>query len=271
MSKKQKVANNVVSFGAADAVEPLEGWEVKSRYGFMRCGADPGDRLVSVYDVIDWLMKTRELPLGVAVDGVCCALEKNGDSGVYFLSNEDYATAVGLGSGFAKFRSKEDTTASRLKAALLMKAHDLRRLVNAPGEDVEFNASEQTPYEFVKQTQGGGLALAVSIQKAFELWGWGRKASACDEAMQVVTQSGWSEIVAIKRANKNAPLSVEQKQVLAKEFEGRSGQGVAKSMANELGISVTAFNELKKCKSGKRMKNKQRNGIDTVLLARKTS
>ncbi len=113
--------------------------------------------------------------------------------------------------------------------------------------------------------------LVVPIALAHELWGWGREVAPNVVALSETERSAWSEIVDIKKANKNAPLTLGQKKALAKEFESRNGSGVAKAMANELGISVAAFNELKKCKAGKRAAKHEGSGITTVVSGRKTS
>jgi hypothetical protein len=55
-------------------IEPPEGWKLHSEHGFMRCGPEPGDKLVRIADIVLWLMETKELPCGRAVDAVCTAL-----------------------------------------------------------------------------------------------------------------------------------------------------------------------------------------------------
>lgn len=120
--------------------------------------------------------------------------------------------------------------------------------------------------------------LAVPIDIAHELWGWGRAVTVEAEiqaapAKEAPKLSGWTEVVVIKKANKDAPLTLAQKRALAAEFERREANGatgIAKAMAAELGgISVTAFNELKKAKPGKR--ETKNNGITTVVSGRKVS
>ena len=43
-------------------IEPEEGWELQSPWGYMRFGDGPHGRLVRLADVVLWLMKAREWP-----------------------------------------------------------------------------------------------------------------------------------------------------------------------------------------------------------------
>lgn len=108
--------------------------------------------------------------------------------------------------------------------------------------------------------------IAVRHDLAHKLWGWG-----CVKANQIeVTpasekpSASWNEVVCIKKADKGAALSQDQKRAIAVEFDRRSklpgANGVAKAMACELGISVTAFNGLKKGanEAGKREEKNKR-------------
>ncbi|WP_310627729.1 hypothetical protein [Limnohabitans sp.] len=273
MSKQTKGTGNVRLFPVAKETKIEPPPEHESRFKArgsrlqMRSGVSEKEKLVSLYDVVAWLVTDCEIPLKPAIRQVVTKVKAIDVRDIFCLRENDYAKPYNPDSPWHIFLDAGGVPARPSVQFLEMYASELSRLVNAPGEKPEFDESKETPFEYFGRTDS--VMFALTWHKANEVFGWGRKASASDGAMQGVTQGGWSEIVAIKRDNKNAPLSLEQKQALAKEFEGRSGQGVAKAMAAELGISVTAFNELKKCNPGKRMKNKQRNGIDTVVLGHK--
>jgi hypothetical protein len=77
-------------------IEPPSTWKLHSDIGYMRCGAGPDDKLVSVADVVQWLMETKELPCGRAVDMVCGALSKGAANGaqLFLVDKGDDAKPV---------------------------------------------------------------------------------------------------------------------------------------------------------------------------------
>lgn len=134
--------------------------------------------------------------------------------------------------------------------------------------------------------------LAVPVAVAHKLWGWGRPVK--DEAKSTEqpapelgekTSSLWDQVVAIKKANKNAVLTRQQKNAVAAEWDRRGGnktgsdkpKGLAKTMALELGITVTAFNEIRGGKltkgeeKAKREASAKNNGRTVVVMGKKVS
>jgi hypothetical protein len=187
----QKMAepSNVVSMNRAVTVEPLEGWKLHTKHGYMRRGPDAGDRLVRLHDVAAWLMSERELPLVLAVDAVCSALDANGLDGVYYLRSDVYATWAGEPSKWDSFAPQNDRPSTRLRAVWLMPRYELEKLMNVPGQPATYQAEERTPFEFAGSYGDGVGEYAVTLDKAHELWGWGRAVAWKEVAEAVPTQA----------------------------------------------------------------------------------
>lgn len=187
---RQKMAepSNVVSMNRAATVEPLEGWKLHTKHGYMRRGPNAGDRLVRLHDVAAWLMSERELPLVLAVDAVCSALDANGLEGVYMLCDSEYARWIGEPSPLDRYFN-DDTPSKQIRSVWLMRSFELERLVNAPGQEPAYVAEEKTPFEFFGTHGGGAGDFAVTLDKAHELWGWGRAVALQDVAEAVPTQA----------------------------------------------------------------------------------
>ena len=181
--------DNVVNIKRAVTIEPLEGWKLHTKQGYMRRGPEAGDRLVRLYDVAAWLMSERELPLVLAVDAVCSALAANGLDGVYMLCDSEYAHWIGEPSPFNKYQTGHDAPAPSIRSVCLMRPFELERRVNVPGCERVYVAEEKTPFEFFGSCGGGAVDFAVTLDKAHELWGWGRAVALQDVAEAAPTQA----------------------------------------------------------------------------------
>ncbi len=212
---RQKMAepSNVVSMNRAVTVEPLEGWKLHTKHGYMRRGPDAGDRLVRLHDVAAWLMSERELPLVLAVDAVCSALDANGLEGVYMLCDNEYAHWIGEPSPFDKYFN-DDTLSKRIRSVWLMRPFELERLVNAPGHEPAYVAEEKTPFEFFGTHGGGAGDFAVTLDKAHELWGWGRAVALQDvaeaapksDATEWTPERLWDALSKLEGDGRGAPM-----------------------------------------------------------------
>ncbi len=56
---------------APHEVVPVEGWKLKGEHGHMAFDATKAGRLVSLAELVTWLMETSDLPCSMAVDAVC--------------------------------------------------------------------------------------------------------------------------------------------------------------------------------------------------------
>lgn len=194
MSKQGKGTGKVSHLRSVQSVriEPPEGWRVQARSGYMRRGDGDGDRLVRLYDVVSWLMKECELPLKKAVDKVCNAVKNMDADAIYVAADpDDYAHASNVPSPFNKFKAKDDTPASNMRAEWLVSARDLAWLVNVPGYPVVFDETKETPFEY--QGRHDIRGYAVTHKLAHELWGWGRVVNQQDQATGQPAPAGESE------------------------------------------------------------------------------
>ena len=177
-------------------IEPPEGsgWTVHGPHGSHRFKEGPGGRVVRLADVVRWLMNVRELPLAVAVDRVCAALEGDAPPLVYRINSNGWAVPGDSASKWFKFlsckpgepdiasmapRSAHAWLAARsIRAAFLIAPHDLARCVNGngPGE-IEYDSKVESPIEFSERRGGCGVIEAVDFATAHALWGWGTVAA----------------------------------------------------------------------------------------------
>ena len=93
--------------------------------------------------------------------------------------------------------------------------------------------------------------VAVPLQTAYELWGWGSVAEVVQlRVVQCETgePTDWPQLVAFRHANVGTEWKPNQKNIAATEANRRKespgATGVAKAMAEELSITVSRFNDL---------------------------
>ena len=235
-------------------IEPEKGWELHSKTGFMRCGPELSDRLVSLHDVTIWLMCRNELPLVAAVERICSAFQDHGVTGVHFSTVDAYATPIDEPSEWDKIIGLPDgeDLAKTLRAVWLMPAHQLERLVNTPGFKPSYNAAKESPFDYSNRL-GSGNCYAITFARAHALWGWGSTAEvkklAVASAAEVEPQT-WTELVVFRSRHRNTRFLSSAKRLLVDEFKRRNADPgatcVAAAMAKELGISVSRFNEIKR-------------------------
>jgi hypothetical protein len=84
----------------ASTIEPPEGFELQSEPFFMRYGPGPSGRLVSLRGVLQWLMKTQELPEEQALAVLADGLKPFIFDALYQLHEKVYAKPVPLDHAF---------------------------------------------------------------------------------------------------------------------------------------------------------------------------
>jgi hypothetical protein len=159
-------------------------------------------------------MSERELPLVLAVDAVCSALDANGLDGVYCLLSDTYATWAGEPSKWDSFAPKNDSPSIRLRAVWLMPPYELEKLMNVPGQPATYLAEERTPFEFAGSYGDGVGEYAVTLDKANELWGWGRAVALQDvaeaapksDATEWTPERLWEALLKLEGDGKHAPM-----------------------------------------------------------------
>lgn len=238
--------------GWRDELE-LDHGRSKARYSQK---ADANTPLVRIVDVLADFAARLGLPTGEAMDDFLAAVNVPLLQEVYALRENHFAELVGAG-----FMYGLDTQAvAEAQSIRMYGVKDASRGLY-PWAASPLEAFKRHIQEHGLQRSDRSL-YAVSHATANRLWGWGEVVAAQAEtraapAKKTLKPSGWDQVVSIKKANKDSGLTQEQKKVVAAEFARRKdggGTGIAKAMASELGISVTAFNILKQAKPGKREK-----------------
>lgn len=224
---------------------PPKGWEVQSKYGLLRCDATPDGRLVSLADLVQWLMKEKELPIAAAVERVCEALGTNGAGDwLYLLDESGYAKQLLPSHSFAYSPAQSfwetPTSPEHDDCGIDGVTKHMRRYwakSPAPGSD----------------DVGGQQALepvAIRINKAHELWGYGRPV---EDAQGVESTDGGEKDTevpatyvlpqALRDRVKGSRWTDAEKKAL-KDAINKAGPGGAAAAARELGLSQARISEL---------------------------
>ncbi|MEN9995682.1 MAG: hypothetical protein RL462_458 [Pseudomonadota bacterium] len=289
MSKQDNGTGKVIPIKndavAGFKVEPPETWTLKLAINHGRSQAtyfqkaDANTPLVRIVDVLADFAARLGLPTGEAMGGFLAAVNEPLLSEVFWLKENQFAELVGAAHMYGQLTEAQAQKKTREAADDLDER--VSRLFGVTPSVFDWTA---TPLDAIKQhiqdygpERSDQSLYAVNHATANRLWGWGSVVAAQTEtqaapAKKTLKLSGWDQVVSIKKANKDAGLTQEQKKAMAAEFARRKdggATGIAKAMAAELGISVPAFNKLKQAKPGKR--EAKSNGITTVVGGRKVS
>lgn len=240
-------------------VEPPEGsgWQPNSAYGSQLFKEGPDGRLVRFADVVRWLRDERSLPLAVAVERVCAELEGSNPPVVYRLDRTQWAAPENQVSAWFRFATSGDEpdlmampphaahawlAARDMRASWLMEPHVLERLVNPPGDSVDYSATRESPFEFSERMDrtGGPKTLAVPFAIAHALWGWG---TVVEEAqVSPFPLAAWSALVAYRKANTGSDWGLGNQIAVARTelgrllHDGASKSNALTAMAKEVGL-----------------------------------
>lgn len=269
-------------------VRPLEGWTVQTAYGTLKTHA--GVELVRLEEVHTWMCGEGK-PAGYAVyeifspfymaclsaveDRETSALDLPGKlhvlnalaypSGLMFGAAQNKQEAVNVfATGFPELghvRFSEGSMGSLIYSIaegakrVWHGAADLSTDHLAAWKDRRERESAST-YE-IKWPKDDDLRkllgrVAVPIETAYELWGWGSVVEVIP--LRDVSKGGsaeptnWKDLVAFRKQHPTSEWTTKQKEIVATEATRRKAapgaKGVAVSMAGELGITVSRFNEL---------------------------
>ena len=152
---------------AQGTIRPPDGWVLNSQHGILRFDASASGRLVRLADLVQWLMDTREMPCGPALELVCTELESGRAEGCMFMLKEsEYATALGPGDCF-EWRplafELNDPVRDREDCGLAGAVKHMRG----------YWSTATAPSASKYMCHGLLDPLAVRLDKAFELWGYG--------------------------------------------------------------------------------------------------
>ena len=261
MSKQTKGTGNVRLFPVAKEtkIEPPPDHELRfkargSRLQ-MRSGVGEKEKLVSLYDVVAWLVTDCEIPLTPAIEQVVTKVKAIDERDIFYLEENDYAKPCSPDSPWRKYLDDGEVPALSAVQSLEMSAFELSRLVNAPGEKLVFDESKETPFEYFGRTDS--VVFALTWHKANEVFGWGR----------VVAEELEDEVAPEKAPASAMPKKLREKEqspewtgpkLLARHTELRK-KGVkafAKQTAEEAGIHIrAAHRRIKAYKSGGALAN----------------
>lgn len=111
----------------------------------------------------------------------------------------------------------------------------LVRKIKSSWARVEYKGKAITEYQNININY-----VAITLEKAAEIWGYGRVLTTVDSTPQTFT-----DLVAFRKANAGSPWFQNQRDILKAEVVSRTGQPrVRVGIAAELGISVTQVGNL---------------------------
>lgn len=259
---------------AAPAPAPA-GWEPHTRFGVQRFDPSEAGRLVRLATVLRWLEAAHELPRAVALDHLCDRIPPNALQWCYQLQPTGYAVAVDPGClfGYVTAERREEMQKARQQKEQQGVLRRNRGFVNnwdsqgptwrrvavkfltelpeaaEPGVPAlakrirslwsSSKLRRKSTRDVLDDPEAAPLvALAIRLDKAGELWGYGQAAQATPEPAQPAT---WPELVAARKSKSGEPWTPEALQLLASE-KAKRGAGAVASMAGELGVTAEAIN-----------------------------
>jgi hypothetical protein len=262
-------------------IEPPEGWKQHSEeHGFMGFDSTPAGRLVRLADVVAWLETEKALPRLNAVEALCYGLTVNALVGLYEVRLGHFAVskpvdctygyptpaqveaaekhqrgkaaAMRHGGGMWSEPNASRPKKSQPRPAQLPTEPGLPALVRRIRESWGVTAGVRTGAAVVLDTTSNDLsALAITVNIAHSLWGWGSVAEVVQlhvVSAEAVEPSTYNELVLFRASQSKSEWTKVQKGLAAKEASRRKAlpgaKGVASAMAKELGVSVSRFNDL---------------------------
>jgi hypothetical protein len=268
MSKQDNSTGNVIPLKADTAtgfkVEPptnhADRLRARGSRLHMRAGPDEDEKLVCLYDLVEWLVSDGGLPLVSAIDRVASEIEAR-DHDTFSMSQGAYAKPHNPDSSWMKFLNHDGLPETSLAASsvrvLGMSAFDLSKLMTVPGyrpdQSLEFDESKETPFEYFGRTDS--CCYALTWRKAYELFGWGRLVyRAKGQAEPAIAPPAWwrdeleldhgrSKARYFLKADANTPL-VRIVDVLA-DFAARLGLPTGEAMGDFLAaVNVPLLQEV---------------------------
>lgn len=236
---------------AAVTVEPPEGWKLHSnKYGFMR--TDEGENLVSMIDIVKWLMTARETHLPGAMRLMSEALRPDAFDWVYLTRRDatPYAYAEMRNDDWAQFAPEVPLRFLELQRRAAKDA-ELERWLAQPAKIRELallvERIEAETLHWLKDESGLAdknvekSVFAILVQKAHVLWGYGIDTSATHQK----EPADYADLKEWRKRQPQAPWTVTMVRLLRYEVAARAGQsGVRKTIGAELNISAARVGQL---------------------------
>lgn len=263
---------------APQAIEPPDGWELHSRFGYMRCDPTQTGPLVRLADVLHWIEKSRSLPRVAALAVLCDAMPPEVMQWLYWVQPSDYAKPVPVDwmCGYktaAQIKAKGEAERRESIQAGLQREFENQRngWFQSPwrfeGVGRQNTLSQPEPTEpglpallkFLRHwwahpkfnnrstcdilddpRMKGLIDLAIRLDKAAALWGYGQILRAIDSE-----PSTFAELVALRKAKPGSQWTAAQRQILKFEVDKRINQpGHRKDIAEALGVKPQRIGQL---------------------------
>ena len=264
MAKSPKQAGNVVAIKQVatptQRIQPLEGWTVKTAYGTLKTRADVD--LVRLEDVHTWLCDKGE-PTTDAVRKIfspfymaCLSAAEDGDESalalpgrLHLLNALTWPSSLLIGANRSKVQAVNvfatgfpDLGHVRFSdgsiGGLVYSIAEGARRVWLGGVDLDTDhlaawqdrQERETDREYkIKWPKDDDLRkllgrVAVPIETAYELWGWGSVAEVADlHAVSGESEepANWIQLVAFRKANVGTEWTRKQKGIAAQEAKCR--------------------------------------------------
>lgn len=192
---------------ATGDVQPLAEWQQNTAHGFMGCDSTPAGRLVRLADLVRWLEAGKALPRSKAVEALCDGLHAGALGALYRVRPGEYADRQPPNHAYGYKTCSEVVDAQRRAAAqrggsAWSAAPTVNWVTGKPSRQsitVRKPAVQPTPVapglaallRRIRESWGGApgarkgagdvldattgelAALAITLDMAYALWGWG--------------------------------------------------------------------------------------------------
>lgn len=155
-------------------IDPPAWWKARSPHGFQRLDGSDAGRLVRLADLVQWLMDARELPCKAAVDAVCSVFEQRPSAAagwLYLLTEADYARPLPADHSFFYLPILPHPPGQVADMGLVGAIKCMRQYW---GESTAPGAGNWTGQHVLDP-------LAVRLDMAHMLWGFGRRVDVADQ------------------------------------------------------------------------------------------
>ncbi|MDO8263720.1 MAG: hypothetical protein Q7T21_10915 [Gallionella sp.] len=263
---------------APQVIEPPDGWELHSPFGYMRCDPTHTGPLVRLADVLHWLESTRSLPRVAALEALCEAMPPDVVSWLYWVRPTDYAKPVPVNFMFGFMtaaqieakrqaditdrirrglqRERENQSNGRFGATWRFESAG-RKITTILPEPTEpgrpallklirhcWVHSKRTPLSTCDilddPKMHNVVNLAIRLDKAAALWGYGQILRAVDSE-----PSTFAELVTLRKAKPGSTWTKTARQIISTEVASRITQpGHRKAIAEALQVTPSRIGQL---------------------------
>jgi hypothetical protein len=258
------------------AIALPDGWALHSPFGFMGIDATPAGRLVRLADVLHWLEKSRSLPRVAALAVLCEAMPREVVSWLYWVRPSDYAKPVPVDWmwGYmtaAQIEAKRQADEWAGMRSVMARERKFDRWGESPsrwhieGGKISFATPQPTEpgkpallkilrkwwvhpkYKKLSTcdilddpAMTNLVNLAIQLDKAAALWGYGEILKAVDSE-----PSTFVELVALRKAKPRLQWTDTARKIVKAEVDHRFNQpGHRKAIAEALDLSPTRIGQL---------------------------